>query len=576
MVVVVDGPTWPVAGTGVHIRTSTAATSATPRATHPMPSLPTSRAVDNGCYLPGALYSTGPPIARRPPLRRDRAAATLSVRMRRTASGSRVTSILALAGLSLLFVSGVARSVDPDMWHGIALIRETLALGHLPLEDHFAYTPTVYPVVHHEWAEAAIVYFAVTRGGLAGLLALRWLLTIGIAGGAFALARRRGASLAVLSVLAPIAIFMSWIGMTVIRAQVFTLLFLVVLLWCLEADRRGRRGWVLPWLAVYVLWLNCHGGFVVGLVLFWLHTVEQAARRKPVIHLLLVGIAMVALIAANPYGYHYFPYLWRALRLDRSLVSEWLPLWAGGAPTLLPFAVSLLVLAYGLATRGFRDAPGWPLVLFTAWAALSHQRHLSIYAVVWLCDVPALIEPTRLGAMLHGFWTRRLAPVALWGLVTALGCVAVVRQRPWQVSLPANPGEHSVFLYPVGVVDYLRETGFRGNLMVPFEVGAFVTWKLHPAVKVSFDGRFEAAYPVEALAQNVALYDGAPGWRDLLTRYPTDAVLVPRDAVLATKLAEDGSWRLAYEDDAYEVYARPDVALPRADHRGHRLVASFP
>jgi hypothetical protein len=416
----------------------------------------------------------------------------------------------------------------------------------------------------------------VTHGGLAGLQALRWLLTLGIAAGAFELARRRGASLAVLSVLTPIAIVMSWIGMTIIRAQVFTLLFLVVLLWCLEADRRDRRSWVIPWLALYVLWLNFHGGFVAGLVLFWLHTIEQAARGKPAIHLVLAGIAMVALIAANPYGYHYFPYLWRALRLDRSLVSEWLPLWAGGVQTVAPFAVSVLVLAYGLARRRLRNSPGWLLVLFTAWAALRHQRHLSIYAVVWLCHVPALIEPTRLGAMLHTFWTRRLAPVALWGLVTAFGCVAVVRQRPWQVSLPANPGEHALFLYPVGAVDYLRESGFRGDLMVPFEVGAFVTWNLHPAVKVSFDGRFEAAYPEDALAQNVSLYDGGPGWRELLTRYPTDAVLVPRDAVLATKLAEDGSWPLAYEDDAYEVYVRPDLTLPRVDRRGQRLMASFP
>jgi len=509
-------------------------------------------------------------------LRRAPAATTLGARMGTPPSGNRAASALAVAGLSLLFVSGVAQVVDPDMWHGIALIRESLALGHLPLEDRFAYTPTVYPVVHHEWAEAAIVYFAATRGGLAGLLALRWSLTIGIAVGAFELARRRGASLAVLSVLAPIAIVMSWIGMTVIRAQVFTLLFLVALLWCLEADRQGRRSWVIPWLALYVLWLNCHGGFVVGLVLFWLHTLEQIARRKPAIHLVLVGIAMVALIAANPYGYHYFPYLWSALRLDRSLVSEWLPLWAGGVPTLAPFAVSVLVLAYGLAMRGFRDAPGWPLVLFTAYAALRHQRHLSIYAVVWLCQVPALIEPTRLGAMLRAFWTRRLAPVALWGLVTAFGCVALFRQQPWQVSLPANPGEHVEFLYPVGAVDYLRDSGFRGNLMVPFEVGAFVSWELHPAVKVSFDGRFEAAYPPDSLAENVALYDVASGWRELLTRYPTDAVLVPRDGLLSRKLEEDGSWPLVYTDDAYEVYARPGVALPRVDRRGQRLVASFP
>ncbi len=462
------------------------------------------------------------------------------------------------------------------MFHGIALVRESHALGRIPLEDRFAYTPTVYPVVHHEWAEAAIVYVALTRGGLAGLQALKWILTLGIATGAFELARRRGASLGVLTVLTPVAIMMSWVGMTTLRAQVFTLLFVVVLLWCLEADRRGRRGWIVPWLALYVLWLNCHGGFVVGLVFFWLHTLEQIVRRRPAVHLVLVGVAMVALIAANPYGYHYFPYLWTALRLDRSLVAEWQPLWAGGVPNLAPFGVSLAVIGYALAMRGVRDAPGWPLVLVAGYAALRHQRHLSIYAVVWLCHVPAQIEPTRLGAMLRAFWARRRAPVALWGLVAMLAAVAVVRERPWDVYLPANPGEHPSVLYPVGAVDYLRQNGFHGNLMVPFEVGAFVSWKLHPAVKVSFDGRFEAAYPPEALAENVGLYDASPGWRDVLERYPTDAVLVPRSRRLSLALEENASWPLVYQDDVYQLFARPGLALPRADRRGQLLPTTFP
>ena len=116
---------------------------------------------------------------------------------------------------------------------------------------------------------------------------LKFLLTSGIAVGSFLLARRHGASLAILCPLAPIAIFMSWIGMTTIRAQVYTLLFIVCLFYFFDADRRGKRWWILPWLSVYLLWLNLHGGFVVGIVLYSLHFLEQLTRRQPVRHLVL-------------------------------------------------------------------------------------------------------------------------------------------------------------------------------------------------------------------------------------------------------------------------------------------------
>src|SRR5262245_52451850 len=48
VVVVVDGPGWPVAAIGFQRTTSTAATIATPGTAYPVPSLPTCRAVNNG------------------------------------------------------------------------------------------------------------------------------------------------------------------------------------------------------------------------------------------------------------------------------------------------------------------------------------------------------------------------------------------------------------------------------------------------------------------------------------------------------------------------------------------------
>jgi hypothetical protein len=463
------------------------------------------------------------------------------------------------------------------MFHGMALIREAIDLGRLPMEDRFAYTPTVHPAVHHEWAAAAIFYFTATAGGAPGILILKYLLCAAIFGACSWCAFQRGASLAVLCPLAPAAIFLSWIGMTTLRAQVFTLLFLAVLLCLLEVDRRGKRWWLIPWLALYLLWLNFHAGFVAGLAVFALHGLEQALRRKPVKHLLLAGLIMVALIAVNPYGLHYYSYLARAIPLDRSLIAEWGPLWTAWPPLLLVGAFCFILVLYVLGRLGPGRASGWLVLLFTAYAALAHQRHLSMFAVAWLCLVPPLVEATKLGDMLRAFWTGRPAATAvLWCALAVLSGIGAIKNRPWELQVPANRGDHPLVTFPAGAAEHLRDAGFRGNLMTPFIVGAYVTWELYPGVKVSIDGRYEVAYLPEALREHHRFYGAEAGWREILRKYPTDAVLIAKPRPVSDALRKEGEWTLVYEDDSYEVLARPGLALPRADRRGRRIEAEFP
>jgi hypothetical protein len=491
--------------------------------------------------------------------------------------GPRLKAAVAISALVFLFLAGVLHFADPDMFHGMALIRETLDIGRLPMEDRFAYTPTVHPVVHHEWAAAALIYFTATAGGAAGILILKYLLCAGIFAACAWCAFQRGASLAVLCPLAPAAIFMSWIGMTTLRAQVFTLLFLAVLFCLLEADRQGKRWWLIPWLALYLVWLNFHAGFVAGLAVFALYSLEQVLRRRPARHLILTGLFMIALIAVNPYGLHYYSYLARAIPLDRSLIAEWRPLWTAWPPLFLVGAFSVILVLYVLVRLGPSRAGGWLVLLFMAYAALAHQRHLSMFAVTWLCLVPPLVEATRLGEMLRASWTGGpAATTALWCVLAVLSTTGAIKNRPWELQVPVNRGEHPLVTFPAGAVEYLQNAGFRGNLMTPFTVGDFVTWKLHPGVKVSIDGRYEVAYPPEALREHHRLYDAQPEWREILRKYPTDAILIAKPKPISEALRKEGEWRLVYEDDAYEVFARPGLALPRIDRRGRRLEGKLP
>ena len=106
-------------------------------------------------------------------------------------------------------------------------------------------------------------------------------------------------------------------------------------------------------------------------------------------------------------------------------------------------------------------------------------------------------------------------------------------------------------IYPVGAVDYLTDQHFQGNAMVPFRLGAYVSWKLYPAVKVSLDGRYEEVYSNEVMRQVFDFYDARANWRATLDAYPTDIVVAPRDSPICAKMRET-EWNAVYEDKEFD------------------------
>lgn len=480
----------------------------------------------------------------------------------------------------LLTIIAKMTFVDPDMFHGMSLIRESLRVGHLVTVDTFAYTPTVEPLYHHEWGTGAVLYAVTTFGGAGGILMLKYALVGALIMVVSRCAVQSGASLPVVCALAPPSIFMSWIGFSTIRAQMFTLLFTAMLLMFLNSDRAGRRSWVLPWLVISWLWVNLHGGFVVGIILVAAHLCEQLVRRKQVGHLVAILIAMCVLIAVNPYGPKYYLHVLNAVRLDRSLITEWAPLWKAPPSMIMIFVMSVIIVTYAFVLRGVRACTGVLIVLVTMYAAVKHQRHIAIYNIVWLCCVPGYVEQTRLGTLISSAWRRQgKGMIAVWSCCLCAVVVLFVGSRPWVLAVPANDGDQRIDqmpLYPSGAVDYLGESRFKGNVMTPFTIGAYVSWKLYPDVKVSMDSRYEAAYPAGALEKNITIYQAHDGWKDLLKEHPTDAVLAPVSGPLFLAMNGTDEWVLVYRDDMYGIFARTGLELPVIDRRGEFIQSSFP
>ena len=534
---------------------------------------------------------------------------------------------------SLLAIAAKNMVVDLDLFHEMALYRQMELEGAMPTTDAFAYTKTNDPVVHHEWATGAILYWICVRWGTgaAGLVATKYLLTFAVGLGCFLLVRRRGVDLPVFTVLVPVALNLGgWMAFTNIRAQLFTLVFLVALLWLLDVDRRGGRWWIAIWLPMVVIWGNVHGGVVSGLGLIGCYGIARTCEAwiahrsiKPtflaVRHLVFTGLATAGLLNVSPYGWEYVPYLIRAIRMPRPLIPEWNPVWNLETNDALIFwAVSVVIAGVAVWKSGLKLREGHgdhhspetsqasepdmrrtnayayelftPLaLLLTAWMAAKHYRHGSLYAVTWICLVPPLLQPTPIARAIENLWHRYAATVGV--LATGIAVVALgysIQARFWELRIPgqrAYQGE-PILVYPVGPVQYLADAQFEGNLFVPFNLGAFVSWKLWPAVKVSIDSRYEVAYPPGALEQNLSFYYALDDWRQAVEQTPTDAILIPLDQPVAERLGElqspspdgGGGWTLCYQDQEFLLLVRSELAqhLPRVDNRKAKVVGRFP
>jgi hypothetical protein len=388
----------------------------------------------------------------------------------------------------------------------------------------------------------------------------------------------------VVAFCAPIAILLGQVAFTTIRGGLYTMLFLAVLLATIDRDRDGAspRRFLLIYLPLVAIWINLHAGWVVGVGAVALHALEQLLRRRPARHLFAALAATPLLMSLTPYGRAYYLGWWHSLTFPRDQIAEWAPLYRSGYVVgLAAFGFAVLLVAYAVARRGVRALPGLPFLLVSAWAGLRHERHVALFALAWFCAVPGYLAATPLGALLEAGVARRRVARGLTAAAVVAGAALLVvaaPRHPLRLQLPAQGRDLTTadVVYPAGAVDYLARAQFRGKLVTSFVNGAFVIWKLHPAARVSFDGRYEAAYAPEVLDEDRTLHQARTGWREVLARYAPDGMLVARNEPLAAALPDASGLARVYRDDAYEVWARPALGLVPVDRTGSTVPDSFP
>ncbi len=478
--------------------------------------------------------------------------------------------LAAWAALGSFFCYRISSTVvDPDLFHQLALIREWRSLGAFPRVDLYAFTPTIRPFMHHEWGAGVIAYGVATTLGGAGILSLRYALGLALALVTVRAALRSGAPPLVVAFLAPVAIALAESGYSPLRAHAYSFLFAALALDLCDRDRARESRWLWALVPLFAAWVNIHAGFVLGAVLVAAHAAERAAQRGSLVRIGLVLVAVTAVVALNPYGLDYYAHIVRSLGAQRTLVSEWVPIWSAKVPLQqkLAFGAAVGLVGYGL-TFGRGSTRNGVLVMAVA-AALSakHFRMLPFFAVAWLMYCPALLRGTLLQACCQRVSRspRAFAGVCVVFALAAGAMIWVTHPLHLRVPNDPRPGDPDAApYYPVGAVAYLQAQRFRGNLLTPFNQGSYVLWRLYPTVKVSLDSRYEAVYEQTLVEELTRVYQSGEGLPETMAKYGADAVLVPRRSGLARARIP---LRKVYEDASFTLYARRESSLEFVDQQ---------
>jgi hypothetical protein len=475
-----------------------------------------------------------------------------------------------------VFAMSARISVDTDTWWHLRAGQWMVENRAMPQTDPFSHTRYGEPWQYPGWLVEAPMYWIYQVFGPGGLNL--WTATMVTLAFVFVWHTLVGGPFlrAFVVVLAAAVSGVFWAA----RPYLVTFLLAAVYLWALEAYRwrssagAWKRLWGLPLLMV--LWVNSHGGFVVGFLIWSIYTFSDlldmlwrrtllstvrgacgnlgSALREPRVVLWLVGPLMLLAVCINPYGAAMLGYPVKTVSIGAlgEFIQEW------QSPNFHQFHVQpfawLLLLTFGVvgASRQRLALTDFLLVAGFAFMGLMAGRNIALFA---LAAPPAL---TRHAAALLEAWRPR-SPAALhkksWLNIVLLALVfcAVLAKISLVLPRAANEAFFRETL-PVQAVAYLQAEAPPGQMFNSYNWGGYLLWAL-PEYPVFVDGRTDL-YDDAVIGEWVQVMRAADGWQDVLDEYGVNLILVEAGSTLDRVLERELGWLNRYRDDQAVIYVR--------------------
>ena len=462
----------------------------------------------------------------------------------------------------LVTVMSLRKLSDPDLGFHLKYGKYIFENHTVPTHDLSTYTVTGNPYVDLHWLFQLKIYSIYHLTGYTGLSLFVTLMTLLLM--FFLLLRNRLHDIPLpVTCVVFLAGFLVLEPRLILRPELFTFLFLTILLYLLDLYYYSRRNLLFLLPVVMVVWCNGHSLFVLGFAAIVAYLVSLLVRDKKIDRKFLLWAALSVIICfVNPYLARGFSFpLELFSRFDSSNIfhqhiREFRSLYsldglvAKDIPFLLFFVFTVLCTLITIKKRKIHELI---LLVIFGYLAVVAVRNTALFAVIAMPVLGASMQE-----LTGRFREKRYLSNAICIVVTVVS-IGLIPRMITNSYYVANGSYNKTGVgldrsqQPAGACEFINSHHLQGRLLNSIGFGGWLSWSLPQPV---FNGgRLEVAG--EALYQEIS-DSWTNGLTALISEYQPELIVYHyvKYYPWTTFLAGMPEWRLIYLDGFSAVFAR--------------------
>lgn len=478
----------------------------------------------------------------------------------------------------VVFTASLYFPNDSDLgWH-LAYGEYFFQIGTILKENIFSTTMVGFPWVNSSWGTDLVTYSIFSQFGFVGLsVAAALVITLIF----FFLSRAFRLTFWERALLFPIMLFMEMPMFEVsFRGHLLTLLFVAILYFLLRRYEEGKWKFLLLIPALFTLWANIHGAFILGLGLvgIWhglyvvrtfLNTDKKDRVRKTLSAIRTGFLLLSASIAGtliHPFGIKIYEESLKHFGnpLQRFII-EWLPFdrfsllwWTLIAWELLIFVSFAVIIKEKKFTKLLPWIGAPVLLLILSFFVRRYTWPLILISLPLIRQTARIIKPT-----LDDVSTS----IAVFIFVSLYGYYlffnpskAFLAQPTWNMYcefIKCSP-QSAEFLRSQILRQSSGQADYSGKLMTFYNWGGWIIWNYFPDIQPSIDGRMHLWQDEKGYSAFIEYYPYEQNWKDIDESsydivYMTTAKPVHRRLM---ELVSENKWSAPYSDPYATVFVR--------------------
>jgi len=472
-------------------------------------------------------------------------------------------------------------NVDGDLALHLNLGKYILNTRRIPLQDVFSHTMSGEAVTQHEWLSAVIFEGIMRPFGLDGVIFLCALVISITVLMLYKFLRRKSQTLLPVLFVVTITIINSilhWLP----RPHIFSYPLLTLWLIILDRLRKGefRSWWILP--ALMMIWVNLHGGFIIGFIVWiifgfgtaWDSRFQRIDKKDELPKgfwrvYLSAGLTSFLASLLNPSGIG----LWKTVighvgnKYLAGITEEF------QSPnfhnmTFLPLllTIGLLIIVLGFSEKKIKSEQ---IFNTTAWLIMSlySARNIPLFAIAMapllVSSLDSMLENANLNfkifPWLKGFNSRmEILDSQLKGNIWPFLCaIAVILGlgMGFRFDINRQGYEFDPKVFPVQAVEWIKDNPQQGEMFNFFQWGGYLQYHLWPENLVFIDSKSDF-YGEDFLRQYGQVIAQQDGWEYVLKQNNVDWAILPIDEPAADAIQRELGWKAIYEDETAVVLIR--------------------